>query len=169
MARVSQPAPVPGVARTLQDARSDARTLTSGSCRRAIENRCNAATFPLLVLPGIVVEAVVIPHALVVLALDGTPVVAVYLFPGPLIADGDYDRSGIRSEATFYGGQTMVDKTVGSSVPLLLGLILLLGNTASDPLGMRLVGPAAGLLVLAGYLVFCRFDLPARETAGSAL
>ena len=124
-----------------------------------------AAAFPLLALPGVIVESAVVVQALAVLAVAGAPVAAVYLFPGPLIADiagADLERTGVRREATFYGGQSMVDKTVGSSVPLLLGLILLLGNTAGDPLGVRLVGPVAGLMVLAAHLVFRRFDLPSR-------
>ena len=126
-----------------------------------------ALLFPLLALPGLLPGLPVTATALVALALAGVPVAAVYLFPGPLIADiADVDRgrTGAR-EATFYGGQTAVDKTVGPLAPLLLGLILLLGNTASDPLGVRLVAPAASLLVLVAYFIFRRFDLPARESA----
>ncbi|MEZ4573006.1 MAG: hypothetical protein R2849_22335 [Thermomicrobiales bacterium] len=44
-------------------------------------------------------------------------------------------------------------------------MILLLGNTADAPLGVRLVGPAAGALALIAFIVFSRFDLPARSTA----
>ncbi|MEZ4523841.1 MAG: MFS transporter [Thermomicrobiales bacterium] len=127
-----------------------------------------AVAFPLLALPGLFSGIPVTGHALLTLLLVGAPVAAVYIFPGPLIADiadQDLETSGIRREGTFYAGQTTVDKTVGSLSPLLLGLILLLGNTADAPLGVRLVGPAAGALALIAFIVFRRFDLPARSTA----
>lgn len=36
----------------------------------------------------------------------------------------------------------------------------LLGNSPENPLGVQLVGPVAGLIVFAGYLVFRFYDLP---------
>jgi hypothetical protein len=36
----------------------------------------------------------------------------------------------------------------------------MLGNTADDPWGIRLVGPLAGLLVLTGYGLFRSYRLP---------
>ena len=122
-----------------------------------------ACAFPLLALPGLVAEIPLTPHVILSLALVGAPVAGVFLFPGPLTADiCDEDRrvSGLRREATFYGGQAFVEKTASSLAPLVLGLLLLLGNTAGDSLGVRLVGPVAALFVLLGYLSFRRYDLP---------
>jgi glycoside/pentoside/hexuronide:cation symporter, GPH family len=124
---------------------------------------CSALAFPLLALPGLLPGVPLTAQVLGVMVIVGAPVAAVYLFPGPLIADiCDHDATltGMRREATFYGGVTLVEKTVGSFAPLLLALVLLLGNSAENPLGVRLVGPAAGLVVLAGYLIFRFYDLP---------
>lgn len=118
--------------------------------------------FPLLAfagfLPGIPVEAQLVLAAIVA----GLPIAGNYLFPAPLIADiVDYDgiRTGLRREATYYGAQNFVEKTTSALAPLVLGLLLELGRTADDPLGVRLVGPVAGVLVLAGFLAFRRYDL----------
>jgi GPH family glycoside/pentoside/hexuronide:cation symporter len=119
--------------------------------------------FPLIAfagfLPGIPAEAQLVAAAVVA----GLPVAGNYLFPAPLIADiVDYDslRTGLRREATYYGAQNFVEKTTSALAPLVLGALLELGRTADDPLGVRLVGPIAAVLVLAGYLSFRRYDLP---------
>ena len=120
------------------------------------------ALFPLLALagflPGVPVEAQLVLAAIVA----GLPIAGNYLFPAPLTADiVDYDslRTGLRREATYYGAQNFVEKTTSALAPLVLGALLELGRTADDPLGVRLVGPVAAVLVLAGYLSFRRYDL----------
>jgi len=122
-----------------------------------------AAVFPLLAvagfLPGIPREVQIVAY----MALAGLPIAGVFLFPAALTADiVDYDetQTSLRREATYYGAQNFVEKTATSVAPLLLALVLLLGDTAEDPLGLRLAGPLAGLIVLAGYLVFRRYELP---------
>jgi len=121
------------------------------------------ALFPLLVfagfLPGIPVEA----QLVVAMILAGLPIAGNYLFPAPLTADIiDYDtiRTGLRREATYYGAQNFVEKTTSALAPLALGALLALGHTADHPLGVRLVGPVAGLLVLVAWLSFRPYDLP---------
>lgn len=121
-----------------------------------------AATFPLLFVagfvPGIPREAQII----VTLALIGVPLAGVYLFPAALtadICDDDERQTGMRREATFFGAQNFVEKAAGSLSPLLLALVLLLGSTADNSLGIRLVGPVAALLTFGGYLVFRRYEL----------
>jgi GPH family glycoside/pentoside/hexuronide:cation symporter len=128
--------------------------------------------FPLLAfagfLPGVPVEAQLVAG----MVLAGVPIAGNYLFPAPLTADIiDHDslRTGLRREATYYGAQNIVEKTASSLAPLVLGILLELGRTADDPLGVRLAGPVAGLLVLAGFLAFRGYDLPddvLREQAG---
>jgi len=54
----------------------------------------------------------------------------------------------------FFSAQSFMDKVTEAFAPLLLGLILLLGNSRENVLGIRLVGPIAGLVVFAGYLLF---------------
>jgi GPH family glycoside/pentoside/hexuronide:cation symporter len=119
--------------------------------------------FPLLALagflPGIPVEA----QLVAAMVVAGLPIAGNYLFPAPLTADIiDYDslRTGMRREATYYGAQNFVEKTTSALAPLVLGLLLELGRSSEDPLGVRLVGPVAALLVLAGFLTFRGYDLP---------
>jgi len=121
-----------------------------------------AATFPLLFvagyIPGVPKEAQII----VTLALIGAPLAGVYLFPAALtadICDDDERQTGMRREATFFGAQNFVEKAAGSLSPLLLALVLLLGSSEGNPLGIRLVGPVAGLMTLGGYLIFRRYEL----------
>jgi GPH family glycoside/pentoside/hexuronide:cation symporter len=119
--------------------------------------------FPLLAfagfLPGIPVEAQLVAG----MAIVGLPIAGNYLFPAPLTADIiDYDelRTGFRREATYFGAQNFVEKTTSALAPLVLGILLTLGRTSEDPLGIQLVGPVAAVLVLVGYLAFRGYDLP---------
>jgi glycoside/pentoside/hexuronide:cation symporter, GPH family len=121
------------------------------------------ALFPLLAfagfLPGIPVEA----QLAAAMAIAGLPIAGNYLFPAPLTADIiDYDalRTGMRREATYFGAQNFVEKTTSALAPLILGILLQLGRTAEDPVGIRLVGPVAAVLVLVGFLAFRGYDLP---------
>ena len=120
------------------------------------------ALFPLLAfagfLPGIPVEA----QLVVAMVVVGLPIAGNYLFPAPLTADIiDYDglQTGLRREATYYGAQNFVEKIASGFAPLILGVLLVLGRTAEHPLGVRLVGPVAAVLVLFGFLAFRRYDL----------
>jgi glycoside/pentoside/hexuronide:cation symporter, GPH family len=119
--------------------------------------------FPLLAfagfLPGIPAEV----QLVVGMAIVGLPIAGNYLFPAPLTADIiDYDelRTGLRREATYFGAQNFVEKTTSALAPLVLGILLTLGRTSEDPLGIQLAGPVAAGLVLVGYLAFRRYDLP---------
>ncbi|HYZ78324.1 MAG TPA: MFS transporter [Gaiellaceae bacterium] len=122
-----------------------------------------AVVFPLLSLAGFVPGVPREAQALALMAVAGIPIAGNYLFPATLTADIiDFDsiRTGLRREATYYGAQNFVEKTATSVSPLLLALLLLAGRTADDPLGVRLVGPVAGLVVLFGYLAFRFYSLP---------
>lgn len=122
-----------------------------------------AAACPLFavagLLPGIPAEA----QAVVILAVIGIPLAGNYLFPAALtadIVDDDLARTGMRREASYYGTQNVVEKTATSLAPLLLALLLLAGDSAENPLGIRVAGPLAGLIVLSGYFVFRHYRLP---------
>lgn len=117
----------------------------------------SAATFPLLCVAGLLPGIPVLVQVLIVVALVGAPMAGVFIFPGPILADicdDDALQMGMRREGSFYGSMAFCEKLSGSFAPLLLGLVLLIGNTASDPLGIRLVGPVASLIVLSGYISF---------------
>jgi Na+/melibiose symporter-like transporter len=121
-----------------------------------------ALVSPLLAVAGFLPGLPQGAQILLLIALVGVPIAGVYLFPSPLTADivgHDETRTGMRREATYYGAQNFVEKTAGSVSPPLLTLVLLLGSTADDPLGIRLAGPVAGLFVLAGFFIFRRYEL----------
>lgn len=122
-----------------------------------------ALAFPLLglagLLPGIPSELQII----VATALVGAPIGAHFLFPVPLTADvidDDSRKTKLRREGTYLGGSHFVERTATAFAPLLLVLLRLLGDTRDHPLGVRLVGPVAGLIVLAGYFFFGSYDVP---------
>lgn len=121
-----------------------------------------ACVFPLVTLAGL---APVVPgeaQLIALAALAGVPFAGVYLFPAALtadICDDDALRTGMRREATYYGAQNVVEKTATSVTPLLLALLLLLGQSAEDQLGIRLVGLAAGAVAVLAWWSFRRYDL----------
>jgi glycoside/pentoside/hexuronide:cation symporter, GPH family len=122
-----------------------------------------AVLFPVAAIPGLVPGIPAEAELIAAMVLVGAPLAGNYLFPSVLTADiidDDSARTGMRREATFYGAQNFVEKTATSVAPLILVLLLLLGDTADDPLGIRLVGPVAGLIAAVGYLVFRRYELP---------
>jgi len=114
-----------------------------------------AVAFPVLFVAGSLPGIDRTVQALVALVIVGAPLAGVYLFPGPIIADLcdlEARERGLRREGMFYSAQAFMDKVTEAFAPLLLGLLLLLGDRPGDTLGIRLVGPVAGLVVLAGYL-----------------
>ncbi|MFQ6019284.1 MAG: MFS transporter [Dehalococcoidia bacterium] len=107
-------------------------------------------------------------QALIFVALIGVPMAAVFTFPNAIMADIiDYDElnTGMRREAIYYGTQATLEKIAFSLFPLILAALLTLGSTADDPLGIRLVGPAAGALSFAGLVFFRGYRLPDTVTA----
>lgn len=129
-----------------------------------------ACAFPLLAVAGWLPSIPPMAQALVAVALIGAPLAGVFLFPVVLvaeIADDEARRTGHRREATFFGAQGFVEKTTGAIAPLLLAGLLGLGGSAEHPLGLRLLGPVAGLLVLLGWWLFRGYTLDGR-TADAA-
>ena len=88
---------------------------------------------------------------------------AVFLLPKGLTADiADYDAllRGERREALFYSTQNFFEKLTYALPPLLLSLILQLGDSVENPLGIRLAPVMAGGLVLMGVVLWPRYRLP---------
>jgi GPH family glycoside/pentoside/hexuronide:cation symporter len=142
-----------------------ARLAERTSKRAAYRSSMLAAglAFPLLgiagLLPGIPKEA----QILVATALVAAPIGAHFLFPVPLTADvidHDSGRTNHRREATYLGANTFVERMATSLAPPVLVLLRLLGDTRGHTLGVRLVAPVGGLIVLAGYVLFRRYDVP---------
>jgi GPH family glycoside/pentoside/hexuronide:cation symporter len=135
------------------------------SKRRAYRSSMLAAalTFPLLgvagLLPGIPKEV----QILVAAALVGAPIGAHFLFPVPLTADvidHDSGQTHHRREATYLGASSFVERTATSIAPLLLVFLRLFGDTRGHSVGVRLIGPVCGLIVLAGYFLFGSYAVP---------
>jgi GPH family glycoside/pentoside/hexuronide:cation symporter len=122
-----------------------------------------ALTFPLLFLMGLVPGIGVLTQSIVFVAIAGLPMVGVFTFPNAILADIiDYDavRTGVRREALYYGAQNVIEKWTGSLMfPIFAGL-LLLGETTDNPLGIRMMGPVAGVAAFIGYVFFRRYWLP---------
>jgi len=122
-----------------------------------------AAMFPLLFFMGLVPGVPVLAQSIVFVMLAGLPLAGVFTFPNALIADiADYDavRTGMRREALYYGTQNVVEKWTGSLMFPIFAGVLLLGETPDNPLGIRLVGPIAGLAAILAWVSFRRYWLP---------
>jgi len=76
------------------------------------------------------------------------------------VIDDDSARTAQRREATYLGASSFVERTATAVAPLLIVLLRLLGDTRGHTLGVRLVGPLAGLILLAAYFLFRAYDLP---------
>ena len=133
-----------------------------------------ALVFPLLGTVGLVSTGGLMTQGFVLIFIAGLPMAAVFLLPKGIIADiADYDAllTGERREAIFYSTQNFFEKVTYALPPLLLGLVLLLGDSAEDPLGIRLAPLLAGALALAGFVLWPRYRLPDtvdRETVAAA-
>ena len=133
-----------------------------------------ALVFPLLFFTGMAPGVPTLYQALFIAVLAGFPMAGVNLLPRAITADiTDYDeiRTGMRREGMFFAVQNLFEKAGSSLAPFLLALILLLGETAEDPWGIRLLGPAAGLIAFLGFWLFRGYRLPStvtRETLKAA-
>ena len=119
--------------------------------------------FPLLGLAGLVSAEHLLAQGLAFAFIAGMPMAAVFLLPKGLTADiADYDAliRGERREAMFYATQNFFEKLTYALPPLLLSLILQLGDSAENPLGIRLAPLMAGGLVMLGVALWPRYRLP---------
>jgi Na+/melibiose symporter-like transporter len=91
------------------------------------------------------------------------------------ITDYDAQQTGQRREGAYYAFWGVLDQLVKGTAAAVLPLVLLLGRSHADPmgpLGVRLIGPLGGALLLAAGLVFLRYPLrsplPGAATASVA-
>lgn len=134
----------------------------------------SGAVFPLLALVGLISPSGLVLQSLVLFGVAGLPMAAVFLLPKAITADiADYDEllNGERREAMFYSTQNFFEKVTFALPPLLLSLVLLLGDTVDNPLGIQLAPVFAGVLAAAGFALWPRYRLPDtvnRETVTAA-
>ena len=150
---------------------------TGAVSKRRIYGICLVACgllYPLLSLVGLISAENLVLQGLVLVFIAGMPMAAVFLLPKGLTADiADYDAllRDERREAMFYSTQNFFEKVTYALPPLLLSLVLQLGDSAEDPLGIRLAPVMAGGLVLLGFVLWPRYRLPDtvnRETVTQA-
>ena len=130
-----------------------------------------AAALFLLFFAGFVPGVPKLAQTAATIAVAAVPLAGVFMLPGILIADiVDHDarRTSTRREGMFYGAQNLLEKSAYAFAPLLFALILLAGDSADNPLGVRLVGPISGLLVLAGWWSFRRYSIIEHEIESGA-
>ena len=145
--------------------------------KRRVYGSCLVASgvvFPLLGLVGLFSESGLLVQGLAMAFAAGLPMAGVFMLPKGLTADiADYDAmlNGERREAMFYATQNFFEKITFALPPALLALVLLLGETTEDPLGLRLAPVLAGVLALLGIVMWHRYRLPDtvnRETVTEA-
>ena len=148
-----------------------------GFSKRRVYGGCLIASgtaFPLLALVGLFSGSGLLAQGLILTFIAGLPMAAVFMLPKGLTADiADYDAmlTGERREAMFYATQNFFEKVTFALPPALLSLILLLGDTTENPLGIRLAPVLAGVLALLGIALWHRYRLPDtvnRETVVAA-
>lgn len=134
--------------------------------KRRIYGLCllgSGAVFPLLALVGMIWAEGLMLQSLILFFAAGLPMAAVFLLPKAITADiTDYDEmlTGERREALFYSTQNFFEKITFALPPLLLSLVLLLGDSPDDSLGIRLAPVLAGALAMAGFILWPRYKLP---------
>ncbi len=94
------------------------------------------------------------------LALSGQ-----FIYPNAILADVidlDETRTGLRREAIYYGMQNTLQKFSFALSSVIFGTTLaVFGATAENPLGIRLIGPIAGLTAFIGFVIFLKgYKLP---------
>ncbi len=89
---------------------------------------------------------------------------------GAEIAEHDAELTGQYREGTYYAAWGLLDQVISGVAAAFLPVMLMLGRSQNDPhgpLGVRLVGPLCGLLMLIAFIIFMRYPLrvPGAERA----
>jgi GPH family glycoside/pentoside/hexuronide:cation symporter len=99
----------------------------------------------------------------ILLGLAGIPVATLFVLPNAMIADlVDYDENltGSRREAMYFGMQGLMTKFAIALSFIVSGFLFrTFGYSAAAPLGILLLGPVAGVFVLAGLLIFRKYPI----------
>ena len=117
-----------------------------------------SVALPVLFLAGFIPGVPPLIQIILIIAVVGLPLSGIFVLPEPLLADvvdEDSQRTNARHEAMYFSSRTTFEK-FGQAVATGLFAVLLavFGATAENPMGIRLVGPVAGLLTFTGWLLF---------------
>ena len=95
---------------------------------------------------------------MVYVALLGVPMSVVFVLPNPMVADivdADEARTGQRRSGAYFGVEETIGKAGAALAAALFAFLLgTFGYSSDGALGLRLVGPVAGAIVLGGLAVF---------------
>ncbi|MGM0578637.1 MAG: MFS transporter [Myxococcota bacterium] len=115
----------------------------------------------LCALPSVTLFADPAIPAIVAMALLSFPAAVALVLPNVLYGDVvDYDetRTGERREGVYTGSMALVTKTaLGAAQGLVVLVLAQFGDSRSDPTGILLVGPVAGVMVFVGVWIFRYF------------
>lgn len=121
----------------------------------------------LLLLMGLFGSLIKGYAAYIVVFLAGIPLSAALIVPNAMVADiAELDgiETGIRREAMFFGTQGLINKIVIGLSSLVTPLLFkTFGYSIQNPLGLKLCGPIAGIIVLAGIAVLNRYSLVEKD------
>ncbi len=125
--------------------------------------------FPVLAFVGLFPLADAFWQLIVLVILIGVPFSGQFVFPNAILADViDYDetKTGLRREAIYYGMQNTLQKFAFALASIIFGTTLsVFGATTEQSLGIRLIGPIAGLATLLGFVIFILwYKLPDQVT-----
>lgn len=140
--------------------------------KRAVYTCCLAAAslvLPLLFLAGFIPGIPPLVQVIAIIAIVGLPLSGIFILPDALLADvvdSHNARTDTRREAMYFSSRTTLEKFGQAAATGIFALLLAaFGQTADNPMGIRLMGPAAGLLTFAGFLLFAfRYQIAEDET-----
>lgn len=117
--------------------------------------------FPLLFLVGLLPLTSPTTLTIIITIMIGLALSGQFIYPNAILADViDYDsqKTGLRREAIYYGMQNTLQKFSFALSSVIFGTTLaIFGATVENPLGIRLIGPIAGLAAIIGFLVFIKW------------
>jgi len=121
--------------------------------------------FPLLFLVGIIPVVSPFWQTALITILIGLALSGQFIFPNAILADViDYDatKTNQRREAIYYGMQNTLQKFSFALASIIFGTTLsIFGATLQNPMGIRLIGPIAGIATFLGFFVFIKwYKLP---------
>lgn len=121
--------------------------------------------FPLLFLVGIIPVVSPFWQTALITILIGLALSGQFIFPNAILADViDYDatKTNQRREAVYYGMQNTLQKFSFALASIIFGTTLsVFGATLDNPMGIRLIGPIAGIATFLGFIVFIKwYKLP---------
>ena len=105
--------------------------------------------------------------AYILIFAAGIPLAITFIVPNAMVADiAEWDGlvTGQRREGMFFGAQGLIIKIVIGISSLVTPFIFdIFGYTKDNPLGLKLIGPIAGIITLAGIFFIRRYGLTEQQ------